>query len=366
MPRAFISGDLHPLFFFFFCVLKKRVRREEREYVWRVRDAPIMVSFLFLACVFIMFQLFFPFYFAAATRLNSFTVVVLEDQAAEALRKAPDGAFLQTPSYLVQLSSHWTVVERNVFGGDSPDEEEKGGQMLHCRLPRPQTQEMVASLEKSYMKFHQGRVRAAIWKWLLDLTHRDGCVFGDGEGTLTGVSEWYLFCPHGLIRKVNRTAVAALYDVSPSELPRVVKKLVQRYRGSGEKMGCGNALDKWTSVIGKYKKHTTQPYWDANRRAWGLTYPNDRVCVTGRVNASAEGETKRREDTRVEAGREMWETVVRLYCRRGRGSSPLQEWTVTEVRQSCLYEIVLLSPVVCEWEQRMEHLGVNPIPCIVV
>ncbi|PBJ75395.1 hypothetical protein BCY84_11227 [Trypanosoma cruzi cruzi] len=117
-----------------------------------------MVSFLFLACFFIMFQLFFPFYFAAATRLNSFTVVVLEDQAAEALRKAPDGAFLQTPSYLVQLSSHWTVVERNVFGRDSPDEEEKGGQMLHCRLPRPQTQEMVTSLEKSYMKFHQGRV----------------------------------------------------------------------------------------------------------------------------------------------------------------------------------------------------------------
>ncbi|EKF32629.1 hypothetical protein MOQ_003510, partial [Trypanosoma cruzi marinkellei] len=352
-------------FFFFFAFLKK-LRREEKEYVWRVRDAPTMVSFLFLTCLCLMVQLFFSLDFAAATRLNSFTVVVLEDQAAEMLRKAPDGAFLQTPSYLVQLSSHWTVVERNVFGSDSPDEEEKGGQMLHCRLPRPQTQEMVASLEKRYMKFHQGRVRAAIWKWLLDLTHRDGCVFGDGEGTLTGVSEWYLFCPHGLIRKVNRTAVTAFYNVPPSELPRAVKKLVKRYRVSGEKMGRGRTLDKWTSVIGEFNKRITQPYWDVHRRAWGLTYPTDRVCATGRVNASSEGETKIKDDAQVKAGIETWETVVHLYCRRRRGSSPLQEWTVTEVRQSCLYEIVLLSPVVCEWEQRMERLGVNPIPCIVV
>ncbi|RNF26875.1 uncharacterized protein Tco025E_00837 [Trypanosoma conorhini] len=325
-----------------------------------------MASLLPLTCVCLLVQLLLSAERAAAMGINGFTVVVLQDEAAETLRMAPEGAVLQLPPYYVQLSSNWTVLERNTLNREPQDEDRRGGQLLHCRLPRPHTAATVALREADYVRRHQERMRVAIWKWLNDAAQEDGCVFGDGEGALTGVAEWYLFCPRGLIRKVNRTAVAALHGASPSELPRVVKRLVQRYRGTGEKRGHDRRLDQWTSVIGEYKKRLTQPRWGAERQAWELLYPTNRACDPGHVNASTERAGTRNADKQGGARREAWETVVRFYCRPGRRGSSLREWTITEVRQLCLYEIAVAASVVCEWEQGMESLGVNPIPCVVV
>ncbi|ESL11391.1 hypothetical protein TRSC58_00860 [Trypanosoma rangeli SC58] len=319
-----------------------------------------------LTCLCLLVQLFLFSERAAATGLNAFTVVVLEDEAAETLRKAPEGAFLQISPYFVQLSSNWTVVERNVMNHKSLEEEGKGGELLHCRLPLLHTAATVDLLEKDYVKRHHEKVRMAVWKWLKGATQSDGCVFGDGEGTLTGISEWYLFCPQGLIRKVNRTAVTALYGASPSELPRVVEKLVQRYRSTSKKMGRDRRLDKWSFAIGKYNKRLTQPRWGVERQAWELLYPTDRPCDLGQAKAPTERAAKLKESVQGGTRRDVWETVVRFYCQPGPRGSSLREWTITEVRQLCLYEIAVSASVVCEWEQSMERLGVNPIPCVVL
>ncbi|RNF05953.1 hypothetical protein TraAM80_04289 [Trypanosoma rangeli] len=319
-----------------------------------------------LTCLCLLVQLLLLSEFAAATGPNAFTVVVLDDEAAETLRKAPEGAFLQISPYFVQLSSNWTVVERNVMNRKTLEEEGNGGQLLHCRLPLPHTAATVDLLEKDYAKRHQEKMRMAVWKWLKGATQSDGCVFGDGEGTLTGVSEWYLFCPQGLIRKVNRTAVAALYGVSQSELPGVVEKLVQRYRSTGEKMGRDRRFDKWSFVIGEYNTRLTKPRWGVERQAWELLYPTDRACDLGQANASTARAAKLKSSVQGGARRDVWETIVRFYCHPGPRGSSLREWTITEVRQLCLYEIAVSASVVCEWEQRIERLGVNPIPCVVV
>ncbi|ORC90335.1 uncharacterized protein TM35_000081330 [Trypanosoma theileri] len=315
---------------------------------------------------------------ATATELNAFTVVVVKESAVETLRRAPVGAVLQLPPYKVRLSSNWTVVERSVWSGEAAEENEEEGQLLHCRLPLPQMAEDVVRLEEEYVQRHESRTSADIWLWLMRLTQSDGCIFGDGEGPLTGVSEWYLLCPKGELRKMNRTAMTTLFGNSSSfQTERSLRRFIRQTRGermrsrSGSSSGSDN---KWSFVIGAYRNHITRPRWNSKRRVWELIYPSKRICNVSMTSSQEEEDDEeevsifRKDNDELLTKKfdkvERWESVIRFYCSEKRKNDHVQHWSITEVRQACLHEILFHSPVVCEWERELVNLHVNPIPCV--
>lgn len=303
-----------------------------------------------------------------ATGINAFNVVVVKERAAETLRTAPEGVLLQIPPYFVRLSSNWTVVERSVGRDGSPGEhgaEEEEGRLLHCRLPIPQTAEIIARLEERYVRHHGPRVRKAVWRWLLDATKGSGCIFGSGEGSVKGEFEWYLFCPRGKLLKVNQTALLARYNIAASELPMKVEELMRRLGDDGGWRD--SSFNDWTSVIGEYSKHVTQPRWNVERQTWELRYHTSRACDAGQVNMSfQEGLEEHDEIETPMRGKNTWETIVRFYCGEEQRGQLVHHWSVAELHQVCLHEISLLSPAVCEWDRGIENLRVNPIPCIAI
>ncbi|KEG10966.1 hypothetical protein DQ04_03101020 [Trypanosoma grayi] len=302
---------------------------------------------------------------AAASGINAFSVVVVKEQMEETLRTAPTGAILQLSPYVVRLSSDWTVVERSTWSGGPTKEGVNKGGLLHCRLPLPQTAEDVALLEQRYVRHNAARTRAAIWRWMEDVSHQDGCVFGEGETEITEVTEWYLFCPRGAIRKVNRTVVIEQAGNSSKELQRKVKRLMQRSRaGASRGVSSSRLLHGWTYIIGAYHEGITQPRWGAERQAWELVYPTNRVCDAWRLDAPTQKTPEAKVPLAKDARKEFWETVVRLYCQPRRKNHRGWGWRVTEVRQACLHEVSLNSPAVCDWARELDTLRVNPIPCI--
>lgn len=92
-----------------------------------------------------------------------------------------------------------------------------------------------------------------------------------------------------------------------------------------------------------------------------------------------------------------WQTVVRIRCadtvpddmeststaahisrRSGRQRQPQRRrvagtvrdtdeavhyWSITEVRQTCVYEVEISTPFVCDWDDVLDSFSVNPIPC---
>ncbi|KAH9578103.1 hypothetical protein LSM04_005000 [Trypanosoma melophagium] len=322
-----------------------------------------------------------------ANAINGFTVVVVRESAAETLRQTPAGALLQLPPYSVRLSSNWTVVERQVVGGSDSSaeekEEEEEGRLLHCRLPLPQLNADVRRLEAQFVRRYETRTSADIWRWLMRLTQFDGCIFGDGEGGLTGVSEWYRLCLRGELRKLNKTAINTLYDnVSSLQIrKKVVKRLMQQTGGEGmvNRGGRGNSSnsnshnnnERWSFVIGEYRHHITRPRWNSRRRVWELVYPSKRICDAWRADVLTQemSRVKKEKDELLTIQfekEERWESVIRLYCSQRQKVENVLQWSITEIRQACLHEILLHSPVVCEWERELENLRVNPIPCVAI
>lgn len=118
--------------------------------------------------------------------------------------------------------------------------------------------------------------------------------------------------------------------------------------------------------IGEYDKVKSRPAWNPALRAWEMWYPSTQLCTELSANTTS---------TTTGTGEYYWRTRVMLKCFRERGSpiggkyydlgtdySP--RWRVTEVRQRCLMEIELSSDLVCLWDDYLDQLSLNPIPCV--
>ncbi|SCU65443.1 uncharacterized protein TEOVI_000565200 [Trypanosoma equiperdum] len=332
---------------------------------------------LVIGLVSLLLQLHRVMVITEAAAINSFAVILVNDRNSAALREAPTGTTMQIPPYVVRLSADWTVIENPQWNEVSSEENDSEGRLLHCRLPLPQDENTVQTQVKHYIQLQEHRTAVRIWHWLEGMMNRDGCIFGDGEGPITGVSEWYLFCVRGAVRKVNKTTVAVLYGNRTSQkLQQTVRRLVHRARWSSQGSERSKSFKRWTSRIGEYKANVTWPRWNVERQLWELIYPTRRECRAWEADAAAFGESPERyirneshrwSDSRsftLPRNKEVWETVVRLYCQQNQGDRHVLDWSITEVLQTCTHEVLLRSPAVCEWSQVLQNFHVNPIPCI--
>ncbi|KAG8348752.1 hypothetical protein ERJ75_000037600 [Trypanosoma vivax] len=316
---------------------------------------------------------------AYARAINSFTVFEVRGQLAETLRTSPDGAELTLPPYVTRLSSEWTVIEAPAWDSGRSQNDSTVEKLLHCRLPLPQTQNEVKQRVQRYVREQKSRRRTMLWKWLVNTMNDDGCIFADGEGAITGVQEWYLFCAEGKVLKVNKTAVAAMYtNKSHSSLEHAVRKLIGRFRSSGVGRARGGRTSSWAVLVGEYQRGVTHPVWNSEREAWEVLYPTHRACRDARRYVPSRSEFAGGVDAREGASasssvplhdgkwpdKEVWQTVVRLHCPWHNSGPNTLLWSVTEIRQTCTHELLLSSPAVCEWDRDIGDLHVNPIPCI--
>nr|CCC94037.1 conserved hypothetical protein [Trypanosoma congolense IL3000] len=314
---------------------------------------------------------------SGAASINSFTVVLVNDHQSLKLRNTPDGEAVHLPPYTVRLSSEWMVINKpaGLQVVDKLDNYES--KLLHCRLPIPQDEEAVARQVERYVQLHEPGMATKVWQWLNDAMSSDGCVSGDGEGVLTGVPEWYLFCTLGEIRKVNKTVLSAAYNAtSPHNQGKIVRRLFRRVRRQTHGMERSRSFSRWTVRIGEYKKGVSWPRWNVERQLWEINYPTNRPCQGQQEDNVSRGQRSAMYDDSLSNNDErsrryrqkgdVWETVVRIHCESSAEDKWKLQWSITEIRQTCVHEISLRSPVVCKWNQELKNLHVNPIPCVAI
>eukprot|EP00796_Vickermania_ingenoplastis_P006747 gene6747-4840_t len=118
--------------------------------------------------------------------------------------------------------------------------------------------------------------------------------------------------------------------------------------------------------VGDYDPDVSRPQWNDALRAWEMWLPSTNPCTElaapNSINISAHA---------------LWRTRILLKCYADRGSAEKggygyedigkdarRLWRITEVRQRCLIEVELTSDLICLWDDYLDHLHVNPVPCV--
>lgn len=320
---------------------------------------------------------------------------------------------LPIPSFLMQpfdlttnLTDRWEVIAKP-----------GSGKLLHCRLPFPLQAEAVREREEKVL-WHSGAgevMASSLAKWWAASIGPRG-IYGEGERLITGVEEWYVICPSHAIFRVNQAwlrevARQQLRDErgaklssnhsaearAPLDLPKdqekkeeenVIEQLRKQYLRCSdtffrlveddslreeEKEASGEAQraspPKLAHRVGGFDAQKSEPHWNAQFRAWEMIFPGNHL----QTPCTEEGNTT--------AEKRFWGTRIFLKCSRNRGSAHQQTdgftqphsespigsehsfWRVTPVRQQCLVELELTSELVCLWDDYVDQLAVNPVPC---
>lgn len=247
--------------------------------------------------------------------------------------------------YRVVLSDEWEVLEKPLplpvqrrRGVGSEVEDIDSSELLHCRLPLPQSAEALRRAERQYIALNAPQMRDAIVEWWhrLALTRASQCLYGDGEGGLTGVKRYYELCPlEGLTRikhelllrimqgktgkRLRRTLnqqprndgdqfqeadregaaheehhsevyealkhgrLKAAREKRKESLAKPMKTLLERMHGSREAYHAIRSHPLFApafETVGSYHPRLSQPHWNAERRAWEMLFPTTNPCAT--------------------------------------------------------------------------------------
>lgn len=325
--------------------------------------------------------------------------------------RIPIPSFLREPLPLTaNLSSTWEVLIK-------PSSET----LLHCRLPFPLTMEEVRAREANVLQLYGAEMADALQQWWWERAGSQG-VYGEGEQMLTDIEQWYIVCPFEGVYRVNsgslrsavllkekkkrqgdimkchqgksvevlhRTTLPDRRDASGNKKPAPVvdqelelqqQKMEDRMVKDfmTENLRCSPSFYRLLredddpvfqaafSRLGEFDWEKSRPQWNPTLRSWEMWYPSTQRCTELSSSTVA---------TTTAPVEYFWRTRVLLKCFRERGS-PIQgeyhdvgtdrrpRWQVTEVRQRCLLEVELSSDLVCLWDDYLDQLNVNPIPCV--
>ncbi|CCW69965.1 unnamed protein product [Phytomonas sp. Hart1] len=335
--------------------------------------------------------------------------------------------------YITILSSEWVVLERpapdapvsNLRHSTKDDDGIRDSTLLHCRLPLPRDANLMSLAVSSYLKLKTPDMRRDILGWWTRLAYKrpSHCLYGDGEGAVTGTPRYYEICPlegiyrvkkGSLLRTMGQTILpqdptteAEKHNASKSHTaqgegtkpPDVLKLLGQMHTSALQRRILRNdprvalAFEK----IGQYHAVLSSPHWNEAQKAWEMVYPSTQPCDlhatdyiqdrdsdvkvhhssrTFRGEGHESSSSIRHPNATIRVDDPYWKTVIQLRCpadyrtkhRDSRNYKPDDDdtryWSISEVRQMCRYDVELETTLVCAWEQELDNLVVNPIPCV--
>ncbi|CCW63328.1 unnamed protein product [Phytomonas sp. EM1] len=330
------------------------------------------------------------------------------------------------------LSSEWVVLEKpaphKCAGASCPSamkNDYRGSILLHCRLPLPRDPNAIASAVSSYLALRAPEMERDILSWWTQLAHQRPslCLYGDGEGAVTGTPRYYEVCPlEGVYRVKKGALLRVMAPTMPPRDPDAVEEIQgasKAHAAQGGKAKTPNILDLLSQMhssalhrqilrsdpriaiafeeVGRYHAMMSYPRWNQAQKAWEMVYPSKQPCdlhvskhiedrgtdakarQTGKVfhhEGRESSSSNRFPSATIGADDPFWKTVIRLRCPNDyhakRRSSRMQRskiddimfWSINEARQLCRYEVELETTLVCEWERELDKLVVNPIPCV--
>lgn len=329
----------------------------------------------------------------------------LAAQAAASLQPhtALPSFLMVPPAQVANLTDEWEVLAKPATHS-----------LLHCRIPYPMSSSDVDQREAAVLAQHGPAMAAALHQWWL----RKGgpSSHGDGEGAVTGVQQWYVVCPESAVYRVNRenfwrafTALVKLRSMDddgeegekeeekeqskegtlPRQQPK--KKMVSEEdlnNYQADHFYCGSPTFKlWQTAarestgspvfekVGLYDEEVSRPQWNAVLRSWEVWYPSTEPCSELKETGQAAGNHTATKAGSPPSQAPLWRSRVLFKCYGDRGgktgkhhlpigSDGFLTWSVTSVRQRCLVDIEISSDLVCLWDDYIDQLRWNPIPCV--